>query len=65
MKLLLASMLLVVYLFLAPQYFVDLTSRLCHLDEFTLNILEYVSMLSGAIVFAVLVPPEWLGKSRA
>lgn len=63
-KLILATLVFVSYLFFAPDYFSELTAQLFQLDAMIIQILKFLTMLSGVIAFVTFTPIEWFRSAR-
>jgi len=58
-KLFLAALLFVSYLFFVPDYFSELAAQVFNFEEMITRILRVVAMLGGAIAFVAFTPIEW------
>lgn len=64
MKLILATLVFASYLFFAPDFFAQLTAQVFQLEEMTIRILKFLTMLSGVIAFVAFTPIEWFKSAR-
>ncbi len=64
MKLFIAAVLLTIYLYFAPDYFIEILDQMYQLEEMTVRVLKFTIMVSGAITFGALIPTRWLRTSK-